>query len=90
VLDHLRSHPIGASLERLEKRLSRNMFRHAEVSKFHHSIGVHKNIGSLDIPMNSMLIMQVGESREDLTSIIPDNGLFESPILLEKLVNRPS
>lgn len=26
------------------------MFSHAEVSKFHHSIGVHKNVRPLNIP----------------------------------------
>ena len=89
LFDDFGCHPEDASLEggavdvsllRLEDSARFDAFGDAEIGDFDDAFVVDKDVGALDVAVDNILAVEVGEAREDLADEVADEGFLEGAI----------
>jgi hypothetical protein len=70
---------------RRRKKIRFDLFRNSKIGDFDDSLVIDEDVGTLDIPMNDISLVQVVESAEDLADKVADQGFFKGAVLGQEL-----
>ena len=60
-----------------------DLFGNPEIGNLDPALVIHQNIGSLDIPMDDIALVQVIQPRQDLPDEILDEGFFKCAVIVQ-------